>query len=193
MIKNPNHPKKGSTIKVMPIKNEKDIKILKQILNPRDACLFTIGINTALRASDIVRIKTDQVVGIEPMADIDIKEKKAKKYKRVNLNESCVKAIDVYLETRESYSEWLFNNTQGGHLSVPYVSNMVKGWCKSLNLKGNYGSHTLRKTFGYMQRTKHNVGTPMLMVVFNHASERQTLDYLCVQSKEIRNIYGNII
>jgi len=29
------------------------------------------------------------------------------------------------------------------------------------------------------------------MVAFNHSTQRQTLDYLCVQPDEIRSIYEN--
>ena len=48
---NSNHPRKGSTIKVEPIKRLKDLKAIKKLLQdkPRDLCLFTIGINTNLR------------------------------------------------------------------------------------------------------------------------------------------------
>lgn len=55
---NPNHPKKGSTIKVDPIRKLKDIKAIKKLLanKPRDLALFTIGINTNLRASDLLRL-----------------------------------------------------------------------------------------------------------------------------------------
>jgi len=47
---NENHPQKGSTIKVEPIKNRKDISTLKKLLldRPRDLALFIIGINTNL-------------------------------------------------------------------------------------------------------------------------------------------------
>lgn len=49
-----NHPKKGSSIRVEPIKKAKDIKSIKRLLKdrPRDLCLFVTGINTNLRASD---------------------------------------------------------------------------------------------------------------------------------------------
>ncbi|MDX2441674.1 MAG: hypothetical protein QNK40_14125 [Desulfobacterales bacterium] len=43
-----------------------------------------------------------------------------------------------------------FNNTS--------MSRLVKGWCNVINLKGNYASHTLRKTWGYHQRVTFNVG-----------------------------------
>ncbi|MCK5232559.1 MAG: integrase, partial [Desulfobulbaceae bacterium] len=74
-------------------------------------------------------------------------------------------------------------------LTVPSVSRLVKSWCRAINLKGNYGSHTLRKTFGFHQRVQLNTSIPELMVMFNHSSQKQTLNYLCIQPEEIRNAY----
>ena len=56
-------------------------------------------------------------------------------------------------------------------------------------LKGNYGSHTLRKTWGYWQRTERGTAIPLLMEAFGHATQRQTLAYLGIQSDEIAQIY----
>jgi hypothetical protein len=64
-------------------------------------------------------------------------------------------------------------------------------WCAAINLKGNFGSHSLRKTFGYHQRVTFNVGVPELMVAFNHSSQRETLEYLCIQPDEVKSIYLN--
>lgn len=36
----------------------------------------------------------------------------------------------------------------------------------------------LRKTWGYMQRTKQDTPIPLLMQAFGHASQQQTLAYL---------------
>jgi len=74
---------------------------------------------------------------------------------------------------------------------VPSVHKLLKGWCSEINLKGNYGSHTLRKTWGYHQRVTFGVDLPRLMVCFNHSTQRQTLDYLCIQPEEIKDVYEN--
>ncbi len=49
---NPNHPKLGSSIQVEPIRTKTAIENIKKILrdNPRNLCLFTLGMNTAYRA-----------------------------------------------------------------------------------------------------------------------------------------------
>ncbi len=63
-IKNPNHPEKGSSIKVEPIRELRDIRSIKKLLadNPRNLCLFTLGINTNLRASDLLSITVGHMV-----------------------------------------------------------------------------------------------------------------------------------
>ena len=48
------------------------------------------------------------------------------------------------------------------------VTALVKKWCRLINLDGNYGSHTLRKTFGYIQRTKYGVSFEVLCKRYNH-------------------------
>ena len=191
---NPNHPQKGTNIKVEPIKDIKDIKAIKKMLadNPRDSALFTIGINTNLRASDLLNLKTKQVLKLKPMDEIELREQKTGKKRRISLNAACTCAINKLLaETDFKNDDYLFKSQRGAVLTVPSVHRLVKGWCKAINLKGNYGSHTLRKTFGYHQRVTFGVGLPELMVCFNHSSQRQTLDYLCVQADEVRSIYGN--
>lgn len=190
---NSNHPKTGDVTKVEPIRNVKDIKAIKKLLqdNPRDLALFTLGINTNLRASDLLQITAGMVRCLKPMDEIVLKETKTGKERRINLNKSCIDAIQVLLASREyKDNEPLFIGKRG-LLTVPSVNRLVKSWCKTVNLPGNYGSHTLRKTWGYHQRVTYGRGVAELMACFNHSCERQTLQYLCIQPEEIKLIYAN--
>ena len=194
---NENHPQKGSTIKVEPIKNKKDIATLKKLLQdkPRDLALFTIGINTNLRASDLLRLKVNKVRLLNPQKgenEIEIVEKKTGKPRRITMNKTCIEAIKTLLSS-ETFSDddYLFKSQRREVLTVPSTVRLVKSWCKVINLKGNYGSHTLRKTWGYHQRVTFGVDLPRLMVCFNHSTQRQTLDYLCIQPEEIKDVYEN--
>ena len=188
---NKNHPKKDAQIKVDPIRNPKDIQAIKKILadKPRDYCLFTLGINTNLRASDLLSIEYDQVAGMSAGDELVLKEKKTRKERRITLNQSAIEGIQRLLDSAEyNDGDFLFKG-QRGLLTVPSVNRLVKSWCADINLKGNYGSHTLRKTFGYHQRVQLNTSIPELMVMFNHSTQRQTLDYLCIQADEIKDAY----
>ena len=193
--KNPgniNHPKKGSSIKVEPIREIKHIRGIKKLLKdkPRDLCLFTLGINTNLRASDLVRITISQVAHLEAGDSLYLKEKKTGKNKGVTLNQNVITAIRRLIGTIEDHSGALFQSRKSGAALQPsYINYLVKEWCKAIGLKGNYGAHTLRKTFGYIHRTQFNTDIPTLMIMFNHSSQKQTLDYLGVQPTEIKKAY----
>ncbi|SHI14278.1 tyrosine-type recombinase/integrase [Desulfofustis glycolicus] len=193
-IKNPNHPKKGDQIRVEPLKELQDIAFIKRSLKdkPRDYCLFVFGINTNLRASDLLRITVGEVKGCEPGDELVLKEKKTGKLRRITLNRAVTDAVRLYLESPQGQDlgddDKLFTG-QRGPLTVPSVNRLVKQWCKDARIRGNFGSHTLRKTFGYHQRVQRNTSVPELMAMFNHSSQKQTLDYLCIQADEIRNAY----
>lgn len=189
-----NHPQKGDTIKVEPIKSEKDIKLIKKLLSdkPRDYCLFNLGINTNLRASDLLKITIGQVRGLQVGEHFTIREKKTGKERSITINNTVYDALQSLLSTIPSTngSDYLFRSRKGsGALCVPYLNGLVKSWCKEINLNGNYGSHTLRKTFGYIHRTVFNTDIPTLMQMFNHSTQKQTLAYLGIQASEIKDAY----
>lgn len=195
---NPNHPQKGSIIAVDPIKAVKDIRAIKKLLDdkPRDLALFVIGINTNLRASDLTRITLGQVRPLKAGESFTIREKKTGKVRGVVLNKDCLEAIKGYLALRlgGADNEPLFRSQRGDKALSPIAINrLVKAWCSSINLKGNYGAHSLRKTWGYHQRVAFKVDIPTLMMAFGHATQRQTLKYLGISDQEVRNVFLNSI
>ena len=194
--KNVNHPKKGSTIKVEPIKSKKDIATIRKLLanNHRNSALFLLGINLGLRAGDLLNLKVGQVRGLKEKDSIEIKEQKTGKLRRLTFNETCINAINNLLAS-DSFkdSDFLFKGQRSDQLTVGSLNRLVKTWTRAINLKGNYGSHSLRKTWGFMQRTEFNVDIPTLMVCLNHRTQKETLNYLCIQDAEVRDVYLNEI
>lgn len=190
-----NHPKKGSQIRVDPVRDLKDIKLIKRLLSdrPRDLAIFTLGINTNLRASDILRVRVGQVRGLLPEEHFTIREMKTKKEKSITINRTVHDAIGKLLTTMidAADEEPLFQSRKGDRcaIKVPYLSTLVKGWCREINLVGNFGSHTLRKTFGHMHRVINKTDLPTLMEMFNHSTQKQTLTYLGIQDEEIKSAY----
>ena len=57
-----------------------------------------------------------------------------------------------------------------------------------MGLKGNYGSHTMRKTWGWWQY-KRGKPVPLPMEAYGHATQQQTLEYLCIQAEDIAERY----
>jgi len=189
-----NRPQKGSTIKVDPIRDPKDIRLIKRLLadSPRDLAIFTLGINTNLRASDLLRITVGQVRHLKAGDHFLIREQKTGKLRDVTVNKNVQEALQSLLATMPDVGdgEMVFQSRKGRQaLTVSYLNALVKTWCREVNLKGNFGSHTLRKTFGYIHRTVFNTDVPTLMHMFNHSSQRQTLTYLGIQPSEIKEAY----
>ena len=188
-----NHPKKGSKISVEAIRDLKDIRSIKKLLkdNPRDLALFTVGINTNLRASDLCLITGGEVRDLQAGDELIIYEKKTGKERRINLNQDCVKSIETLITSSKiplNDDDQLFQGRQG-NIDTIGINYLVKKWTRMVNLTGRFGSHTLRKTFGYHMRVQHKVSIPVLMTIFNHSTQKQTLDYLCVQPDEIKEVY----
>lgn len=195
-----NHPKKGSRIEVEPIRREKDIKAIIQLLsgNPRDHLLFVMGINNGIRVGDLLNIKVGDVRYLKPGQVHQITESKTKKKNVVVINKSVGKALDTYFSNSTSQIEnhhYLFRSRKGENfpLSVQAVHGLVKKWTQAINLKGNYGTHTLRKTWGYQQRTKYGVGFDVIAKRFNHSDPKTTMTYLGIEDKEVHSILMNEI
>ena len=194
--RNANHPKKGSTTKVEPIRTPKSIRAIKKNLkeHPRDLCLFTFGINTAYRAGEILSLTVGKVQHLKAGDRLEIKQPKSKKYRAITVNKTVEITLQNWLlqhPKKDALQAPLFISQRTGRvLTVSTVNNLVKKWCGDIKLAGNYGSRSMRKTWGYHQRVYNNQPIPLLMVAFGHTSQAQTLDYLCVQDDEIRDLYG---
>ncbi len=184
----------GGSQKVEPVRKIRDIKAIKNLIkdNLRNSTLFILGINTNLTPSELVHITIDQVRNIQPGGEITITDDKTGRSRKITLNRISVQAIKSHLEYSEyDGSDYLFRS-QRGNLIVPSIHRLVSKWCDAINLKGNFGSHTLRKTWGYHQHFSYGVELSKLCQYFNHSSPKQTRDYLCItDEEENRNIFLN--
>jgi len=188
---NPHRPAPGSVLKVEPIRNRKAIARIKKMLrdHPRDLCLFVLGMNTAFRANELLSLKVGQVRSLLPGDVLLVKQSKTGKFRQVTVNNAVVEAISLHLAANPLMDDEPLFMGKRGCLTVPTVSTMVKTWCENAGLKGSYGSHTLRKTWGYWQRMERGTAVPLLMEAYGHATQQQTLAYLGIQAAEIAQIY----
>ena len=192
---NYNHPQKGSIIRVDPIKNLDLVKMVREHLksDPQKQGIFIVGTNTNLRAIDIARIESASVAYLKAFDVLKIREKKTGKYRDVILNPPCIKAIRKMLLTRGNHEGHLFQNSKGGPITTIYINQFIKRACKEVGLQGNFGSHTMRKTWGYHQYRTFGARLEDLMWCFNHSRPSQTMDYLCLSVEEVGKVYQNEI
>jgi len=192
---NSNRPQKGSKITVDPIRKVKDIQSISKMLqdSPRNHLLFVMGTNNGLRTGDLLKLKVGDVRNMKVGDTLMIREGKTGKRNILVMNESIYKSLQTYLEKlKPDDEEFLFRSRKGNQaITIQCVNNMVKKWAGEINLKGNYGAHSLRKTWGYIQRTVYGVGFEILCKRFNHSSPSITMRYLGIEDKEVQNILMN--
>lgn len=184
----------GASQKVEPIRRMKDIKAIKALIkdSPRNSSLFILGINTNLTPSELVHLKVSQVKNLDVGDSLTVTDEKTGRSREVIMNRISVQAIRSLMESCDfSDDDYLFKS-QRGSLIVPSVHRLMSKWCSAVNLKGNFGSHTLRKTWGYHQHFSFGVELSTLSQYFNHSSPKQTKEYLCItENEEKRNIFMN--
>jgi integrase len=196
-LKKRNQPAKGSRITVEPIRKIEDIKSISRLLegSPRDRLLFVMGVNNGIRMGDLLKLKVKDVGHLKEGDYITIKEGKTKKDNVLVVNKPVFKALKNYLDkVQPGDDDYLFASRKGNRpLQTKSLNRLIKSWTKAINLKGNYGAHTLRKTWGYIQRTKHGVGFEIICKRFNHSNPAVTMRYLGIQDKEVHDILMNEI
>lgn len=191
--------------RVSPLKKQKDIEKIKQYFmghsSKRNYALFVVGINVGLRASDLVKLKINDVYDIAAKKckdTVKVVELKTGKDREFVLNKVAQDAITLYLSERGSVlaDDWLFLSQKKSKLDVKSVNRLIRDTCKELGIKGRYGSHTLRKTFGYHAYMKNIQRDPgfinTLQVLLNHSSARTTLRYIDIDREKIADVYKDL-
>lgn len=204
---------------VEPIKDIKDIrKILQYLLGKknrfglpdlRDYLLFALGINIGLRAGDLLSLRIGDVADINESknklipnikTEVRIQEEKTSKYRTFEINNAAKKAILLYLNSITGYSseDYLFrsNKCKDESITVESAHKIIKNLLRDLGIKGNYGTHSLRKSFAYHVYIKNVQKNPgilhELMKVLNHSTESYTLRYIGITKDVISDIYMNL-
>ena len=180
---------------VEPMRKIKDIENIKKILRNerslRNYCLFVCGINWALRASDLLAIKVGDVRELQVVQTKSITERKTGKTNYITMNSATREAIDLYLNQRKECleeSEPLFLSQKGDALEVRSINHLVQHWADSINLKGHYGSHSLRKTWGYIQRQEFGTPIELIQERYKHSSPSITRLYIGIEREEVEEI-----
>lgn len=155
-----------------------------------------MGINTAYRANELLSLTVGQVAPLKAGDLLDVKQSKNQKYRSTAINNVTVLAIQNWLEhypkAKHQDAPLFLSNRRNRALTVAAINRLVKKWCKEIKLTGNYGSHTLRKTWGYHQRIQNQTSVALLMRAFGHSTETQTMEYLCILPDELFKLYVEI-
>lgn len=185
-----NQPHHGPTDPIVQLAHVKEIKeTLRK--HPRNFALFTLGTNTAFRGGDILSINIGDVRNINVGDLLTIKEQKTGKRRSVTVNPAVFEAVSRLLETMADLPDDtpLFRG-QGllTRMTIETFGRLVKKWCKDAGIKGNFASHSLRKTWAFQNR-KRGADILVIQKALGHSSPAVTMAYMCVQSQEMSDLY----
>src|SRR5579871_473179 len=183
---------------VEPIRDRKKIAQIKNLLRGektyRYLLLFTVGVNSALRVSDLLKLQIQDFV--DEQGNIRLRftlhEEKRGKRNEVVINDSIKEALGEYLAaypniTANPQNYVFFNSKRYGFdkpLGRGQAHQFMKAVCAKVGLSGNYGTHTLRKTWGYHARLS-GVPLELIMHKFNHNNLAYTKRYLGITDDEL--------
>ncbi len=190
--------------KAQPIKNQNDLEQFKNYYlkvkpNIRNHALMTLGLNTALRISDVLALCWEDVYDFSEdkiCSHIEIVEQKTKKKSVIYINNSIRKVLARYKECMEkrgliSPQQYLFLSQKKTPLSREQAWRIIKTAAKNCGITGTISPHSMRKTFGY-QAWKQGISPAMLMDVFNHSSFDITRRYLGIEQDDRDEVFRNI-
>lgn len=190
---NPGHGlTKGSSTFIEPIRDPGDILRIERSLRsePRNHLLFVISCENGLRTGDILKLQVSQVRHLHPGEKFYIKEGKTKKRNFVGITESVYKSLQNYLAAlNPDDNAFLFPSRKGKNqpLTTTAVNQLIKKWCKEYaKLKGKFGAHTLRKTWGYQKRMQ-GVSWEIICKRYNHSNQATTMRYLGIEDREVED------
>lgn len=180
---------------VEPIRDKAKIRQMYQLLKGKDekyALLFKFGLNTGLRISDIIPLKVKHIMNANMQFHdyLILKEKKTGKNKKIKLNDTLKKLIVEYVKNNGlSYESYLFPSRKGGYIGRVQAYRVLKECADILGVQ-NFGTHSLRKTWGYWtyKMSHYNIG--LIMDTFNHSSQSITLRYIGVNQDQKDELYS---
>lgn len=209
---------------VQPIKEEDIPKIVKyyksrvdnaqrvnhEMSARRDLSLFIMGINIALRISDLITLKWNDIYrddwtfrdgkSITPKKTANIS-----KHVLLKFNNDFKKAVEYYrqyCDTIENMDTYIFTGSiledgdnDVGHISDAAIEYSLKQAAKAVEIKYDICTHSLRKSFcrlRYDHAEDKSAVLVELMVLLGHSSVLATKHYICITEEELEELYNSV-
>ena len=174
----------------------KQVRLLKDILRSRrlirDLALFSFGIDTMLRAGDLLSFLVEDVTDHRGKIkeEIAIKQQKTKVSHIVFLCTETRDYLKEWIQHSKKYEDdYLFTPKKSDKpLSVRWYRNLVKEWVKLLGLDvEQYSTHSLRRTrSSLIYRKTGNIEAVRLLL--GQKSVTSTSSYLNIDKQEALQI-----
>lgn len=183
-----------------PIRDTAQLKAFKNYYketnpNPRNYLLCILGLNTALRITDLLQLRWCDVYDFsrkEWHEHITLTEKKTGKSSIIAINASVKAALFAYLKSGAIFipERYLFASRKGTNVPIrrEQAFRIVKEAAAAAGCSDHISCHSLRKTFGY-HAWQQGISPVLLMDIYNHSSYRITKRYLGIEQDERDSVF----
>jgi integrase len=178
-----------------PIRSKKElarfINFYYQRKSWRNYALIVMGINTALRISDLLSLRWADVYDFEGKrfrARLELTEGKTGKEKSIALNKAIVAALRHYLPHRRGDFIFANNRADARPISRIQAHRVIKAAVRGIREAARVSCHSMRKTFGY-HAWNAGVKIVLLMDIYNHSSYSVTRRYLGICQDDRDAVY----
>lgn len=181
-----------------PIKDRAVIEGIKTALNTKKTrkyyALFCTGINTALRISDILKLKVSDV----QTGYVYTKETKTGKSKQFPINNMLEAVLENYIkEYKLQGKDFLFfSNRKDKARNIKPIDQSqayrkLKEVIENLYSDIHFSTHVLRKTCGYwLYQTTKDI--TLVMHALNHSSISVTMRYIGLTQENVDNAFNGL-
>lgn len=170
-------------------------------VQPRNQLLIVMGLNTALRISDLLSLRWQDVYDARRhrwKSHIMLTEEKTGKETCIFVNDPIRSALYMYhacwtelYGEKVSSEKYLFRGKSFAPISRVQAYRIVRKAAEACNLSGVISPHSLRKTFGY-HAWKQGISPVLLMEIYHHSSYRITKRYLGIEQDDRDEVFRNI-
>lgn len=99
--------------------------------------------------------------------------------------------LHAYPEIEDNPDHFIFSNTKSHNFNAPIKRGQswkfIATICKEVGLRGHFGTHRLRKTWGYHTR-RQGVDLALVMHKLNHSSIATTKRYPNITDEELQEV-----
>lgn len=179
-----------------PIRDRKQFKALTEYYlqkgQLRNYTMVVMGAYTALRISDLLRLKWSDVYDERSEAfrtRITITEKRTGKTKTIALNRHILGALGQCYPHRRG--DFIFANNRKENRAISRVQawRIIHGAAAAIGSDSSISCHSLRKTWGYHAWTSGTVSPVVIMNIYNHSNYEVTRRYLGVAQDDLDHAY----
>lgn len=179
----------------------RQIEMLKEFLSnagkTKELALFSLGIDSMLRCSDLLKLKVEDVSDFKGKikSTIQLRQKKTGQSHQVRIGKSTIKVLEDLIRKEKKFEDDFLFTTQ--RIRKPMgrnkYSDLIKKWCTYLHLDPrDYSTHSIRRTRASIVY-KQTGNIEAVRQLLGQKSVTSTSAYLNLSQNEALTIYDEFL